>query len=127
MRAQSPSEYIDRFFDDYYFKFYPSIATQTGVHKYDNLLEDYSRAGVEARVKSLRLFERQFGALPAAPDREIMLSFIRAQLLELERVRSWEEIRTSIRAVSATASSRSSPAISRLMQTGSKPSSPASG
>jgi len=81
---------IDRFFDDYYFKFYPSIATQTGVHKYDSQLEDYTRAGVDARVKSLHAFEGSFNALPPSPDREILLAFIRAQLLELEQVRSWE-------------------------------------
>ncbi len=91
MHAQSLTQQIDHFFDDYYFKFYPSVATQTGIHKYDSQLEDYSRAGVEARVKSLHAYERQFAALPAAPDREIILAFIRAQLLELEQVRSWEK------------------------------------
>jgi len=90
MHAQTLSQSTDRFFEDYYFKFYPSIATQTGVHKYDSQLEDYSRAGVDARVKSLHAFEQKFNALPAAPDRDILLSFIRAQLLELEQVRSWE-------------------------------------
>jgi hypothetical protein len=91
MQAQSLPQQIDRFFDDYYFKFYPSIATQTGIHKYDSQLEDYSRAGVDARVKSLHVFEGQFASLPAAPDRDIVLAFIRAQILELERVRSWEK------------------------------------
>jgi uncharacterized protein (DUF885 family) len=90
MSAQPLSQLIDRFFDDYYFKSYPSIATQTGVHKYDSQLEDYSRAGVDARVKSLHAFEQKFNALPGAPDREIMLFLIHAQLLELEQVKSWE-------------------------------------
>ena len=90
MHAQTLSQLTDRFFDDYYFKFYPSIATQTGVHKYDSQLEDYSRAGVDARVASLHAFEQKFNALPAVPDRDILLSFIHAQLLELEQVRSWE-------------------------------------
>jgi uncharacterized protein (DUF885 family) len=89
MYAQPLSQLVDRFFDDYYFKFYPSVATQTGVHKYDSQLEDYSRAGVDARVKSLRAFEQKFLALPASPDRDILISFIRAQLLDLEQVRPW--------------------------------------
>jgi uncharacterized protein (DUF885 family) len=91
MRAESLTQLSDRFFNDYYFKFYPSVATQTGIHKYDSQLEDYSRAGVDARVRSLRVFEKLFNEQPAAPDREIMLSFIRAQLLDLEEVRPWEK------------------------------------
>jgi hypothetical protein len=89
MHAQALSQLIDRFFDDYYFKSYPSIATQIGIHKYDSQLEDYTRTGVEARVKALHAFENKFAVLPADPDREILLSFIRAQLLELEQVRFW--------------------------------------
>jgi hypothetical protein len=91
MHAQPLTQWINRFFDDYYFKSYPSIATQTGVHKYDSQLEDYTRAGVDARVKSLHAYERNFNALPPAPDREILLAFIHAQLLELEQVRGWEK------------------------------------
>jgi hypothetical protein len=90
MTAQPLTQLIDRFFDDYYFKFYPSIATQTGLHKYDSQMEDYSRSAVDARVKLLHAFEQQFNALPSTPDREILIFFIRAQLLELEQVRSWE-------------------------------------
>jgi uncharacterized protein (DUF885 family) len=89
LHSQPANEAIDSFFDDYYFKFYPSIATQTGVHKYDSQMEDYSRAGVDARIKSLHAFERKFAAMPASPDRDIMTSFVQAQLLELEQVRSW--------------------------------------
>lgn len=91
IQAQTLSQLTDRFFDDYYFKFFPSIATQTGVHKYDTQLEDYSRAAIDARVKSLHSFEGQFSGLASTPDREIMLSFIRAQLLDLEKVRTWEK------------------------------------
>jgi uncharacterized protein (DUF885 family) len=90
MQAQTLNQQIDRFFDDYYFKFYPSSATQAGIHKYDSLLEDYSRAGVDARAKSLHAYERQFTALPEALDRDIILAFIRAQLLDLEQIRTWQ-------------------------------------
>jgi hypothetical protein len=82
---------VDRFFEDYYFKFNPSIATQIGVHKYDSQLEDYTRAGVAARVKTLHGFEQQFTAQPPSPDREILIAFIHAQLLELEQVKTWEK------------------------------------
>ena len=80
----------DRFFDEYYFPFNPSTATYSGIHKYDGELEDYSRAGVAARTAKLKQFEAEFAKLPATPDRDLVLSNIRAGLLELESVRSWE-------------------------------------
>jgi uncharacterized protein (DUF885 family) len=80
----------DRFFDEYYFPFNPTGATSAGIHKYDGQLEDYSRAGVDARVAKLKQFESEFAKLPADPDRDLVLSTIRAGLLEYETVRSWE-------------------------------------
>jgi uncharacterized protein (DUF885 family) len=80
----------DRFFDEYYFPFNPSTATASGIHQYDGDLEDYSRAGVSVRTAKLKQFEAEFAKLPAGPDRDLILSNIRAGLLELESVRSWE-------------------------------------
>jgi len=80
----------DRFFDEYYFPFNPTAATSAGIHKYDSQLEDYSKAGVDARVARLKQFEAEFAKLPADPDRDLVLSTIRAGLLEYQTVRSWE-------------------------------------
>ena len=80
----------DRFFDEYYFPFNPTTATSSGIHKYDGQLEDYSKAGVDARVAKLKQFEAEFAKLPADPDRDLVLSTIRAGLLEYQTVRSWE-------------------------------------
>jgi len=80
----------DRFFDEYYFPFNPTSATSAGIHKYDGQLEDYSKAGVEARVAKLKQFEAAFAKLPPDPDRDLVLSTIRAGLLEYQTVRSWE-------------------------------------
>src|SRR6202142_1167107 len=80
----------DRFFDEYYFPFNPTTATSSGIHKYDGELEDYSKAGVAARTAKLKQFEAEFAKLPAGPDRDLVLSSIRAGLLELENIRSWE-------------------------------------
>jgi len=80
----------DRFFDEYYFPFNPTAATSAGIHKYDSQLEDYSKAGVDARVAKLKQFEAEFAKLPADPDRDLVLSTIRAGLLEYQTVRSWE-------------------------------------
>ena len=80
----------DRFFDEYYFPFNPTSATSAGIHKYDGQLEDYSKAGVDARVAKLKQFEAAFAKLPPDPDRDLVLSTIRAGLLEYQTVRSWE-------------------------------------
>ncbi len=88
--AAGAQSLTDRFFDEYYFPFNPSTATASGIHQYDGDLEDYSRAGVAVRTAKLKEFESAFAKLPAGPDRDLILSNIRAGLLELESVRSWE-------------------------------------
>src|SRR5579862_7534331 len=80
----------DRFFDEYYFPFNPTSATSAGIHKYDGQLEDYSAAGIAAKVAALRRFETDFAKLPADPDRDLVLSNIRASLLDLDTIRNWE-------------------------------------
>jgi uncharacterized protein (DUF885 family) len=79
----------DRYFDEYFFPHNPTSATSAGTHKYDDKLEDYSAAGVKKRVAILRKFEGEFAKLPADADRDLVLSSIRANLLELETVRMW--------------------------------------
>jgi uncharacterized protein (DUF885 family) len=85
--AQSP---YDRFFDDYYFPDNPTTATASGIHKYDSELEDYSKSGVVKRIAKLKKFEAEFAKLPESADRDLVLSNIRAGLLELESVKMWE-------------------------------------
>lgn len=81
----------DRFFDEYYFPFNPTSATSSGIHKYDGQLEDYSKAGNAKRAAVLKQFEAEFAKLPPGADRDLVLNSIRASLLELESVRSWEK------------------------------------
>ena len=89
--AAAAQSLTDRFFDEYYFPFNPSSATSAGIHKYDDQIEDYSKAGVAARVAKLKQFEAEFAKLPPEPDRDLVLATIRANLLEYETVRSWEK------------------------------------
>jgi hypothetical protein len=96
LRAQpSPSQpspqQVDRFFDDVYFKFSPTTGTASGFHQYDTQLEDYSKAGIDAQTKALHQAEKEFAALPPDPDRDLILSYIRATLLDIEQVRTWEK------------------------------------
>ena len=88
--AASAQSLADRYFDEYYFPNNPTVATSTGIHKYDAELEDYSKAAVVRDVATLRQFEAQFTKLPPDPDRDLVLGAIRATLLELEESRGWE-------------------------------------
>jgi hypothetical protein len=74
---------VDRFFEAE-FRFHPTEATADGFHQYDSKFEDYSRAGIDAEIASLKAFLPQF-------QDELTLSHIRAGLLELETRRSWEK------------------------------------
>src|SRR6266404_3068023 len=89
--AASAQSLTDRFFDEYYFPYNPTTATSAGIHKYDDKLEDYSKAGVAARVPVLKNFETEFAKLPPGPDRDLVLNYIRASLLEIESIRMWEK------------------------------------
>ncbi|HML18499.1 MAG TPA: DUF885 domain-containing protein [Bryobacteraceae bacterium] len=89
--ALTAQSLTDRFFDEYYFPFNPSNATSVGIHRYDDKLEDDSKAGVAARVAILRKFEAEFAAQPESADGDLVLNYIRANLLELETIRSWEK------------------------------------
>jgi uncharacterized protein (DUF885 family) len=86
----SAQSLTDRFFDEYHFPNNPTAATAAGIHNYDGQIEDYSRAGVTARIAALKKFEGEFDRLPAGDDRDLVLSSIHASLLELETIRSWE-------------------------------------
>jgi len=90
LTAASAQTAFDRYFDEYYFPSSPTTATSAGIHKYDDKLEDYSKAGVTKRVAELKKFEGEFQKLPESSDRDLVLNSIRASLLELETVRGWE-------------------------------------
>ncbi len=88
----------DQYFDDYYFPTRPSDATAAGIHRYDDRLEDFSRAGLRQKIQALHAFERRIQAVDATllservqGDRELLLSNIRSTLLDLETIRPWEK------------------------------------
>ena len=89
---------VDENFDQAYFRFQPTAGTMAGLHQYDVQLEDYSRAGVDREIETLRRFESRFAGVDAkgldevqAADREILLGTIRGRLLTLETIRPWEK------------------------------------
>jgi len=88
----------DEYLEKVLFKFKPTDGTSAGLHQYDALLEDYSRAGVEAEIKKLHEYEKRIAAFDAktlpeteAGDREMILGSIRSRLLTLETIRPWEK------------------------------------
>ncbi|MBN8887501.1 MAG: DUF885 domain-containing protein [Rudaea sp.] len=88
----------DEFFDNYYFPNNPTLATQTGIHKYDDKLEDYSRAQIDRQIAELKKYEARFAAFDPLPlsemargDRDLVLGNIRSTLLTLETIRPWEK------------------------------------
>jgi hypothetical protein len=88
---------VNQYFDDY-FRHNPTEGTSAGFHQYDTQLEDYSLATTAAYIRSLERFRAEFGRFPnaglpaeTAADRDLVVSQIQSQLLELETVRSWEK------------------------------------
>lgn len=88
----------DRYFDEFYLPTNPSAATSYGIHQFDGKLEDYSRAGIDAQVKSLQAWQARVAAVDPASlslyvrgDRDLVLDNIRSSLLTLRTIRPWEK------------------------------------
>jgi uncharacterized protein (DUF885 family) len=74
----------------------PTWATYLGIHKYDERLEDYSRAGVADAIESARRFRQRVAAIDAGTlsagnqlDHEQLLRAIDSRLLTLETIAPW--------------------------------------
>jgi uncharacterized protein (DUF885 family) len=88
----------DQYFDEAVFKFSPTYGTQVGFHQYDALLENYSRAEVDAQIAALHKFEKKFAAVSndgldavAQDDLTLVRNNIQSSLLSLEVIRQWEK------------------------------------
>jgi uncharacterized protein (DUF885 family) len=88
----------DNYFDTFLFPTNPTLATQLGVHTYDNMLADYSKTGLAREITTLQAFEKRVHAVSptmlgpqARADRELVLNDIRSQLLTLQKIRPWEK------------------------------------
>jgi uncharacterized protein (DUF885 family) len=86
----------DEYFDQVYFPNQPSGGTNAGYHKYDGMLEDFSRPRIDAEVAELHEFDKRISAISAAAldkttrgDREMVLGDIRSRLLTLETIQPW--------------------------------------
>ena len=90
----------DGLVDEYYgawFALHPSAATAEGLHDHDGQLESFTAEGRAAQIALLKSFLGRFTGVQVHTlagaqrhDRELVLSAIRAELLDLEEVRSWQ-------------------------------------
>ena len=101
-QTSAPPDSWNALADDYIeqavFALNPSAATAAGVHTYDAQLEDFSRAGIEKQIATLKKFEQRTEAFDPkslspldSADRELLLGAIRGSLLSLETIRIWEK------------------------------------
>jgi uncharacterized protein (DUF885 family) len=94
------AEPLPHFVDEYLaylHEAHPTSATFDGVHLHDDLLEDLSRAAIDAQLRELGGFARRLAAIDPARltdverlERPALEASLRARLFELEQVRTWE-------------------------------------
>ena len=89
---------VDEYFEQAYFKFNPTAGTSAGLHQYDPVLEEYSRAAVDRQIHTLHIFEERVAAFDVssldqteAADQQLVSSNILGTLLTLETIRPWEK------------------------------------
>jgi uncharacterized protein (DUF885 family) len=97
MHAAEPFPHFVDDYLNYLYEAHPSSATMDGVHKHDDLLEDFRRPAIDSHTSALAGFARRLDAIPVdtLPEVEqvehgIVRSNIRARQFEFEEVRSWE-------------------------------------
>ncbi len=93
-------EPLPRFVDEYLaylHETHPTSATFDGVHAYDDLLEDLSRSAIDHQIRDLGQFARRLAAIDShglSPEERVEHPLvemnIRARLLELQELRTWE-------------------------------------
>src|SRR5437868_1146574 len=91
------NQLIDQYFD-FYFRNHPTAATAAGFHQHDEKLEDFSRTAIDSEISGLKEFQRRFDVIPvsnlpvdALVDRDVVMSGIKARLLELENIQMWRK------------------------------------
>lgn len=99
-RGMHPSEPLPHFVDDYLAylqEVQPSHASFDGSHLHDDLLDDLSRAAIDAHVRALGGFSRrlhqidgQHLAATERIERDILAANVESRMFDLEQVRTFE-------------------------------------
>lgn len=97
MRSSEPFHHFVNDYLAYLHEVHPSGATLDGVHTYDDLLEDFSRQGVERHTRALAGFARRLQDISTGDltpveriEQPMVAANIQARMFELEQVRTWE-------------------------------------
>lgn len=99
-KAEMAASEFQRFVSDYLSDLYsrhPVLAASSGLHSWDDRLEDYSQAALVAEAASIKKFQLRLEKIPALSlglselfDHEILAANMKARLLELEHIKSYE-------------------------------------
>jgi len=75
----------------------PTAATFDGVHQFDDLLDDFSRTGIDSQIQALAGFARRLASISTDSltpieriERPMVAAHIQSKLFDLEQVRGWE-------------------------------------
>jgi uncharacterized protein (DUF885 family) len=92
MNAQpSLNSLVDQYFDEY-FRLNPTLATVAGLHgPNDARLEDSSARGIANRIALCEKYLPEFERLPVSDDRDLMISHLNAELLNIRAIRPQEK------------------------------------
>ena len=95
-----PSEPFPHFVDDYLaylYEVHPTQASLDGVHLHDDLIEDLSRAAIDADVRALSGFGRRLHQIDVSAlspveqvEHRIVGANIESRMYELEAIRTWD-------------------------------------
>jgi uncharacterized protein (DUF885 family) len=94
-RSPEFARFVDRYLDDFARR-HPSIAAGNGIHGHDDLLDDFSAAGIRAEIAALKQDAerlRAFDPTALTPDervdQRILAGIIDGWLLEQETLQNW--------------------------------------
>ncbi len=90
------TSFVDTYFDEL-FNWAPTFGTAAGLHQYDSVLEDYSAPAIAHRIEVLKTLQSDLDRLnvnqlssDCAIDAEILACQIKAELLDLETLKPWQ-------------------------------------
>jgi uncharacterized protein (DUF885 family) len=76
---------------------HPTLAASSGIHTWDGKLEDYSGAAIASEISAIKVFQARLEKIPRLElalsdtfDYQILLSNMRARLLELEQIKNYD-------------------------------------
>src|SRR5215813_6532668 len=92
MAAAKFPQLVNEYLQDLHSR-HPTLAAGSGIHAWDGHLEDYSAAAIAAEISAIRGFQARLEKIPPLElalsdtfDYQILLSNMRARLLELEQI-----------------------------------------